>query len=115
MSMIGQTVSFWDWDKQGKEVKLTGVVQDEFREPEGEDRYQRLNYSVLLGDGRVMTPYADDCRPEEPEACCVEAANRLMPDWAREAVNVVHAHGGHVCFTYELRGRKFGVQITPHD
>lgn len=60
---IGTTVSFYDWLECGEEVRVQGIVEDEFYEPEGEDSYGRLNYRVRLQDGTCRTPYAYDCRP----------------------------------------------------
>lgn len=59
--VVGSTVRFPSFTNDGREVKLVGLVTDEFREPKDEDPYQRLNYVVKCGDGSVHTPYAADC------------------------------------------------------
>ena len=56
-------VAWWDYDAQGNDVLLQGTVEAEFREPEWEDRNQRLNYRVRCANGEVYTPYASECRP----------------------------------------------------
>lgn len=62
-SDIGTRVSFGDFTDDGEPVTLTGVVEDEFREPEEEDRFQRLCYRVRVSPTRCYTPYASECWP----------------------------------------------------
>lgn len=58
---MGTKVSFDHWNDAGEPVVLTGIVEDEFCEPEEEDKYQRLNYRVRLPDGTCHTPCAHEC------------------------------------------------------
>jgi hypothetical protein len=58
--MIGSVVSFWEYDRQGEMTLFTGVVLDEFRDPE--ERYARDSLAVRMDDGSVQTPYSDECR-----------------------------------------------------
>lgn len=62
MSIIGQTVSFGDWDDAtGEPITITGIVESEFNDPN--DRYPRSSLHVRTASGAVHTPYADECRP----------------------------------------------------
>lgn len=58
---VGRSVWFHDYDAEGEEIVVHGVVAHEFTEPPEEDPLQRLNFSVVADDGRLFTPYAADC------------------------------------------------------
>lgn len=61
--MIGKTVKFHDWDNDGNEVVITGVVLDEFTDPED----YRPSYSIKVNPecarypNHHATPYTSDC------------------------------------------------------